>query len=125
MCAWEIRRAVRRAEGKYGVLRACRAQKDWVETRGFAGGRGEPKGFGNRCWEAKRRGEQQRPVPIQRAKPWSLDSQLLTFEEDDRPEPLELAVKQVVSVVKSAQEKVCFMSPSQIRISGAGAESSG
>eukprot|EP00075_Anas_platyrhynchos_P015087 XP_027304340.1 C2 domain-containing protein 2 isoform X1 [Anas platyrhynchos] len=34
------------------------------------------------------------------------DSQLLTFEEDDRPEPLELAVKQVVSVVKSAQEKV-------------------
>ncbi|KFV58881.1 C2 domain-containing protein 2, partial [Gavia stellata] len=34
------------------------------------------------------------------------DSQLLTFEEDDQPEPLELAVKQVVSVVKSAQEKV-------------------
>ncbi|XP_054687601.1 C2 domain-containing protein 2 isoform X1 [Grus americana] len=34
------------------------------------------------------------------------DSQLLTFEEDDPPEPLELAVKQVVSVVKSAQEKV-------------------
>uniref|UniRef100_A0A663EF79 C2 calcium dependent domain containing 2 n=1 Tax=Aquila chrysaetos chrysaetos TaxID=223781 RepID=A0A663EF79_AQUCH len=31
---------------------------------------------------------------------------LLTFEEDDPPEPLELAVKQVVSVVKSAQEKV-------------------
>ncbi|XP_071608788.1 C2 domain-containing protein 2 isoform X2 [Heliangelus exortis] len=34
------------------------------------------------------------------------DSQSLTFEEDDLPEPLELAVKQVVSVVKSAQEKV-------------------
>ncbi|XP_054687610.1 C2 domain-containing protein 2 isoform X2 [Grus americana] len=34
------------------------------------------------------------------------DSQLLTFEEDDPPEPLELAVKQVVSVVKSAQEKL-------------------
>ncbi|KAM6144857.1 C2 domain-containing protein 2 isoform 2-T2 [Phoenicopterus ruber ruber] len=34
------------------------------------------------------------------------DSQLLTFEEDDPPEPLELAVKQVVSVVKSAHEKV-------------------
>ncbi|KGL98337.1 C2 domain-containing protein 2, partial [Charadrius vociferus] len=34
------------------------------------------------------------------------DSQLLTFEEDDPPEPLELTVKQVVSVVKSAQEKV-------------------
>ncbi|XP_068251341.1 C2 domain-containing protein 2 isoform X2 [Nyctibius grandis] len=34
------------------------------------------------------------------------DSQSLTFEEDDPPEPLELAVKQVVSVVKSAQEKV-------------------
>ncbi|NXK28869.1 C2CD2 protein, partial [Arenaria interpres] len=34
------------------------------------------------------------------------DLQLLTFEEDDPPEPLELAVKQVVSVVKSAQEKV-------------------
>ncbi|XP_075375213.1 C2 domain-containing protein 2 isoform X2 [Mycteria americana] len=33
------------------------------------------------------------------------DSQLLTFEEDDPQEPLELAVKQVVSVVKSAQEK--------------------
>ncbi|NXC75507.1 C2CD2 protein, partial [Anhinga anhinga] len=34
------------------------------------------------------------------------DSQLLTFEEDDPPEPLELEVKQVLSVVKSAQEKV-------------------
>ncbi|NXI42540.1 C2CD2 protein, partial [Galbula dea] len=34
------------------------------------------------------------------------DSQLLTFEEDDPAEPLQLAVKQVVSVVKSAQEKV-------------------
>lgn len=34
---------------------------------------------------------------------------MLTFEEDDRPEPLELAVKQVVSVVKSAQEKVNFI----------------
>ncbi|KFQ81119.1 C2 domain-containing protein 2, partial [Phaethon lepturus] len=34
------------------------------------------------------------------------DSQLLTFEDDDPQEPLELAVKQVVSVVKSAQEKV-------------------
>ncbi|XP_042644436.1 C2 domain-containing protein 2 isoform X2 [Tyto alba] len=34
------------------------------------------------------------------------DSQLLTFEEDDPAEPLELAVKEVVSVVKSAQEKV-------------------
>ncbi|KFW10049.1 C2 domain-containing protein 2, partial [Eurypyga helias] len=34
------------------------------------------------------------------------DSQLLTFEEDDPPEPLELAVRQVVSVVKSAEEKV-------------------
>ncbi|KAM6144858.1 C2 domain-containing protein 2 isoform 3-T3 [Phoenicopterus ruber ruber] len=34
------------------------------------------------------------------------DSQLLTFEEDDPPEPLELAVKQVVSVVKSAHEKL-------------------
>ena len=33
---------------------------------------------------------------------------MLTFEEDDPPEPLELAVKQVVSVVKSAQEKVTF-----------------
>ncbi|XP_072703070.1 C2 domain-containing protein 2 isoform X2 [Ciconia boyciana] len=33
------------------------------------------------------------------------DSQLLTFEEDDPQEPLELAVKQVVSIVKSAQEK--------------------
>ncbi|XP_069728394.1 C2 domain-containing protein 2 isoform X2 [Phaenicophaeus curvirostris] len=36
----------------------------------------------------------------------SADSQWLTFEEDDPEEPLELAVKQVVSVVKSAQEKV-------------------
>uniref|UniRef100_A0A8C4XR65 C2 calcium dependent domain containing 2 n=1 Tax=Falco tinnunculus TaxID=100819 RepID=A0A8C4XR65_FALTI len=34
------------------------------------------------------------------------DSLLLTFEEDDPPEPLELGVKQVVSIVKSAQEKV-------------------
>ncbi|NXP74399.1 C2CD2 protein, partial [Ramphastos sulfuratus] len=34
------------------------------------------------------------------------DSELLTFEEDDPPESLELAVKQVVSVVKSVQEKV-------------------
>ncbi|XP_030325156.1 C2 domain-containing protein 2 isoform X1 [Calypte anna] len=34
------------------------------------------------------------------------DSQSLTFEEDDLPEPLELEVKQVVSIVKSAQEKV-------------------
>ncbi|NXM34838.1 C2CD2 protein, partial [Oxyruncus cristatus] len=34
------------------------------------------------------------------------DSQLLTFEEDDPAEPLELAVKEVVSVVKSAEEKV-------------------
>ncbi|XP_064008638.1 C2 domain-containing protein 2 isoform X1 [Pogoniulus pusillus] len=34
------------------------------------------------------------------------DSELLTFEEDDPPESLELAVKQVVSIVKSAQEKV-------------------
>lgn len=31
---------------------------------------------------------------------------MLTFEEDDPPESLELAVKQVVSIVKSAQEKV-------------------
>ncbi|NWT04144.1 C2CD2 protein, partial [Mionectes macconnelli] len=34
------------------------------------------------------------------------DSQLFTFEEDDPPEPLELAVKEVISVVKSAEEKV-------------------
>ncbi|NWI52534.1 C2CD2 protein, partial [Calyptomena viridis] len=34
------------------------------------------------------------------------DSQLLTFEEDDPPEPLELAIKEVISVVKSAEEKV-------------------
>ncbi|NWU69588.1 C2CD2 protein, partial [Pterocles burchelli] len=34
------------------------------------------------------------------------DSQLLTFEEDDPAEPLGLAVKRVISVVKSAQEKV-------------------
>ncbi|XP_015738554.1 C2 domain-containing protein 2 isoform X2 [Coturnix japonica] len=34
------------------------------------------------------------------------DSQLLTFEEDDPAEPLELTVKQVVSVVKSVQDKV-------------------
>ncbi|XP_064381493.1 C2 domain-containing protein 2 isoform X2 [Dromaius novaehollandiae] len=34
------------------------------------------------------------------------DSQLLTFEDNDPPEPLELTVKEVVSVVKSAQEKV-------------------
>ncbi|XP_062455181.1 C2 domain-containing protein 2 isoform X2 [Rhea pennata] len=34
------------------------------------------------------------------------DSQLITFENHDPPEPLELAVKEVVSVVKSAQEKV-------------------
>ncbi|KGL79142.1 C2 domain-containing protein 2, partial [Tinamus guttatus] len=34
------------------------------------------------------------------------DSQLLTFEDNDPLEPLELAVKEVVSVVKSAQEKV-------------------
>ncbi|NXO89656.1 C2CD2 protein, partial [Certhia brachydactyla] len=34
------------------------------------------------------------------------DSQLLTFEEDDPAEPLELAVKEVTSVVKSAGEKV-------------------
>ncbi|XP_074851823.1 C2 domain-containing protein 2 isoform X2 [Carettochelys insculpta] len=34
------------------------------------------------------------------------DSLLLTFEEDTTPQPLELAVRQVVSVVKSAQEKV-------------------
>lgn len=33
---------------------------------------------------------------------------MLTFEEDDPAEPLELAVKQVVSVVKSAEEKVNF-----------------
>uniref|UniRef100_A0A672V8T8 C2 calcium dependent domain containing 2 n=1 Tax=Strigops habroptila TaxID=2489341 RepID=A0A672V8T8_STRHB len=31
---------------------------------------------------------------------------LLTFEEDDPPEPLELEIEQVVSIVKSAQEKV-------------------
>ncbi|NWW19180.1 C2CD2 protein, partial [Falcunculus frontatus] len=34
------------------------------------------------------------------------DSHLLTFEEDDPAEPLELAVKEVTSVVKSAGEKV-------------------
>ncbi|XP_041343693.1 C2 domain-containing protein 2 isoform X1 [Pyrgilauda ruficollis] len=34
------------------------------------------------------------------------DSQLLTFEEDDPAEPLELAVKEVTSIVKSAGEKV-------------------
>ncbi|NWR02694.1 C2CD2 protein, partial [Paradoxornis webbianus] len=34
------------------------------------------------------------------------DSQSLTFEEDDPAEPLELAVKEVTSVVKSAGEKV-------------------
>uniref|UniRef100_A0A674JG51 C2 domain-containing protein n=1 Tax=Terrapene triunguis TaxID=2587831 RepID=A0A674JG51_9SAUR len=34
------------------------------------------------------------------------DSLLLTFEEDTTPQPLELAVRRVVSVVKSAQEKV-------------------
>ncbi|NWV24246.1 C2CD2 protein, partial [Origma solitaria] len=34
------------------------------------------------------------------------ESQLLTFEEDDPAEPLELAVKEVTSVVKSAGEKV-------------------
>ncbi|NXS32312.1 C2CD2 protein, partial [Pomatostomus ruficeps] len=34
------------------------------------------------------------------------DSQLLMFEEDDPAEPLELAVKEVTSVVKSAGEKV-------------------
>ncbi|NWS33009.1 C2CD2 protein, partial [Polioptila caerulea] len=34
------------------------------------------------------------------------DSQLLSFEEDDLPLPLELAVKEVTSVVKSAGEKV-------------------
>lgn len=34
------------------------------------------------------------------------DSLLLTFEEDTTPQLLELAVRQVVSVVKSAQEKV-------------------
>uniref|UniRef100_A0A8D0HAK5 C2 calcium dependent domain containing 2 n=1 Tax=Sphenodon punctatus TaxID=8508 RepID=A0A8D0HAK5_SPHPU len=34
------------------------------------------------------------------------DLLLLTFEEDAAPQPLELAVKRVVSVVKSAQEKV-------------------
>lgn len=33
---------------------------------------------------------------------------MLTFEEDDPSEPLELAVKQVVSVVKSDEEKVNF-----------------
>lgn len=33
---------------------------------------------------------------------------MLTFEENDPPEPLELEVKQVVSIVKSAQEKVNF-----------------
>lgn len=31
---------------------------------------------------------------------------MLTFEEDDPAEPLELAVKEVTSVVKSAGEKV-------------------
>nr|XP_042715100.1 C2 domain-containing protein 2 [Chrysemys picta bellii] len=34
------------------------------------------------------------------------DLLLLTFEEDTTPQPLELAVRRVVSVVKSAQEKV-------------------
>ncbi|XP_039585389.1 C2 domain-containing protein 2 isoform X1 [Passer montanus] len=34
------------------------------------------------------------------------DSQMLMFEEDDPAEPLELAVKEVTSVVKSAGEKV-------------------
>uniref|UniRef100_A0A8C8SRB1 C2 calcium dependent domain containing 2 n=1 Tax=Pelusios castaneus TaxID=367368 RepID=A0A8C8SRB1_9SAUR len=34
------------------------------------------------------------------------DSLLLTFEEDTTPHPLELAVRRVVNVVKSAQEKV-------------------
>ncbi|KAM7178348.1 C2 domain-containing protein 2 [Macrochelys suwanniensis] len=34
------------------------------------------------------------------------DSLLLTFEEDTTPQPLELAVRRVVSVVKSAHEKV-------------------
>lgn len=33
---------------------------------------------------------------------------MLTFEEDDPAEPLELAVKEVNSVVKSAGEKVNF-----------------
>ncbi|KYO22873.1 C2 domain-containing protein 2 [Alligator mississippiensis] len=34
------------------------------------------------------------------------DSLLLTFEEETTPEPLELAVRRVISVVKSVQEKV-------------------
>lgn len=34
---------------------------------------------------------------------------MLTFEEDDPAEPLELAVKEVTSVVKSAGEKVNFV----------------
>lgn len=33
---------------------------------------------------------------------------MLTFEEDDPEEPLELAVKEVTSIVKSAGEKVNF-----------------
>ncbi|XP_053825739.1 C2 domain-containing protein 2 isoform X2 [Vidua macroura] len=49
-----------------------------------------------RAWVAALRAE-----AVERA-----DSQLLTFEEDDPAEPLELAVKEVTSVVKSAGEKV-------------------
>uniref|UniRef100_A0ACB8FHW4 Uncharacterized protein n=1 Tax=Sphaerodactylus townsendi TaxID=933632 RepID=A0ACB8FHW4_9SAUR len=41
-------------------------------------------------WEAKRRE----------------DSHLFTFEEDAAPQPLELVVQQVVSVIKSAEEKI-------------------
>uniref|UniRef100_A0A669QY30 C2 calcium dependent domain containing 2 n=1 Tax=Phasianus colchicus TaxID=9054 RepID=A0A669QY30_PHACC len=55
-----------------------------------------------RAWVAALRGEAA-------ARAVSAGPQLLTFEEDDPAEPLELTVKQVVSVVKSVQEKVNFI----------------
>ncbi|NXD24072.1 C2CD2 protein, partial [Spelaeornis formosus] len=91
--------ALRRARPA-AVAAGLRPRDELLEEGGsllaWALSRGSWRRQWRRAWVAALRGE-----AAQRA-----DSQLLTFEEDDPAEPLELAIKEVTSVVKSAGEKV-------------------
>ncbi|KAM4904457.1 C2 domain-containing protein 2 isoform 1-T1 [Sylvia borin] len=93
--------ALRRGRPPPPAAAAAPAQRDELLEEGgsvlaWALSRGSWRRQWRRAWVAALRAE-----AAERA-----DSQLLTFEEDDPAEPLELAVKEVTSVVKSAGEKV-------------------
>ncbi|XP_048350034.1 C2 domain-containing protein 2 [Sphaerodactylus townsendi] len=66
-------------------------------------------------WEAKRR-EAVSKISLPLLSPPPQDSHLFTFEEDAAPQPLELVVQQVVSVIKSAEEK-CLLKREQPSLS--------